>query len=46
MEKIFGDKVYQTYDIKPGKYKVKIELDNGESFTDIIIIRDDPIKSN
>ena len=43
---IFGEKVYQTYDIKPGKYKVKIELESGESFTDTIIVRDDPIKSN
>ena len=43
---IFGEKVYQTYDIKPGKYKVRIELESGESFTDTIIVRDDPIKSN
>jgi len=43
---IFGEKVYQTYDIKPGKYKIKIELESGESFTDTIIVRDDPIKSN
>ena len=45
-KKIIGEKVYQTYDIEPGKYKVKIELESGESFRNTIIVRDDPIKFN
>ena len=45
-KKIFGDKLYESYEVKPGKYNLKIELESGESFTDTIIVRDDPIKSN
>lgn len=45
-KKIFGDKVYKKFDAPVGNYKIYIELDNGEIYTDIINIREDPIKSN
>ncbi len=45
-KKIFGDKVYKKFDVPVGNYKIYIELDNGEIYTDIINIREDPIKSN
>lgn len=44
-KKIFGDKLYESFEVKPGNYKLKIELENGESYSDIIIIREDPLKS-
>ena len=40
------DKVYKKFDAPVGNYKIYIELDNGEIYTDIINIREDPIKSN
>jgi len=43
-EKIFGDKIYKNINISPGKYKIIIKLDNQEVFSDIITVRDDPIK--
>ena len=45
-KKIFGDKIYKKFDVPVGNYKIYIELDNGEIYTDIINIREDPIKSN
>jgi len=44
-EKIFGDKIYNNFNISPGKYKISITLENQEVFSDIITVRDDPIKS-
>ena len=44
IEKIFGDKIYKNINISPGKYKIIIKLDNQEVFSDIITVRDDPIK--
>ena len=44
-EKIFGDKIYKNFNISPGKYKITITLENQEVFSDIITVRDDPIKS-
>ena len=43
-EKIFGDKIYKNFNISPGKYKITITLENQEVFSDIITVRDDPIK--
>ena len=43
-EKIFGDKIYNNFNISPGKYKITITLENQEVFSDIITVRDDPIK--
>ena len=43
-EKIFGDKIYKNFNISPGKYKMTITLENQEVFSDIITVRDDPIK--
>ena len=45
-KKIFGDKLYNEFDIEEGIYNVMIRLDNGDKFTDKIIVRDDPVKSN
>ena len=45
-KKIFGDKIYKKFDASPGNYKVYIELDNGEVYSNTIDVRDDPIKSN
>ncbi|MEL0009657.1 MAG: hypothetical protein VW741_07300 [Flammeovirgaceae bacterium] len=44
-KKIFGNKLYESFEVKPGNYKLKIELENGESYSDIIIVREDPLKS-
>ena len=33
-------------DVEEGIYNVMIRLDNGDTFTDKIIVREDPIKSN
>ncbi len=44
-KKIFGDKLYNTFDVYPGEYKVVIESKNGESFSDIILVREDPLKT-
>ena len=44
-KKIFGDKIYKNFNISPGKYKITITLENQEVFSDIIIVREDPIKS-
>ena len=43
--KIFGDKIYKNFNVSPGKYKITITLENQEVFSDIITVRDDPIKS-
>ena len=43
-KKIFGIKIYKNFNISPGKYKITITLDNQEIFSDIITVRDDPIK--
>lgn len=43
-KKIFGVKIYKNFNISPGKYKITITLDNQEIFSDIITVRDDPIK--
>ena len=45
-KKIFGDKLYETYVVKPGKYKLFLELENGESFSEIISVREDPLKTS
>ena len=45
-KKIFGDKLYKTYVVKPGKYKLFLELENGESFSEIISVREDPLKTS
>lgn len=45
-KKIFGDKLYESYVVKPGKYKLFLELENGESFSEIISIREDPLKTS
>ena len=45
-KKIFGDKLYESYVVKPGKYKLFLELENGESFSEIISVREDPLKTN
>lgn len=44
--KIFGDKLYESYVVKPGKYKLFLELENGESFSEIISVREDPLKTS
>ena len=44
-KKIFGDKLYESYVVKPGKYKLFLELENGESFSEIISVREDPLKT-
>ena len=43
---IFGDKLYKSYDVKPGEYNLLLELENGESYSEVILVREDPIKSN
>ena len=45
-KKMFGDKLYNEFDIEEGIYNVMIRLDNGDTFTDKIIVREDPVKSN
>ena len=45
-KKIFGDKLYESYIVKPGKYKLFLELENGESFSEIISVREDPLKTS
>ena len=45
-KKIFGDKLYNEFDIEEGIYNVMIRLDNGDNFKDKIIVRKDPLKSN
>ena len=45
-KKIFGDKLYESYVVKPGKYKLFLELENGESFSEIISVREDPLKTS
>ena len=45
-KKIFGDKLYESYVVKPGKYKLILELENGESFSEIISVREDPLKTS
>ena len=45
-KKMFGDKLYSEFDVEEGIYNVMIRLDNGDTFTDKIIVREDPIKSN
>ena len=45
-KKIFGDKLYNEFDIEEGIYNVMIRLDNGDNFRDKIIVRKDPLKSN
>jgi len=42
--KIFGDKIYKNFNVSPGKYKITITLENQEVFSDIITVRNDPIK--
>jgi photosystem II stability/assembly factor-like uncharacterized protein len=43
-KKIFGDKLYESYDVKPGEYKIILDLENGESHEEIILVREDPLK--
>ena len=43
---LFGDKLYESYVVKPGKYKLILELENGESFSEIISVREDPLKTS
>ena len=43
-KKIFGDKLYESYDVKPGEYKIILDLENGESHKEIILVREDPLK--
>ena len=45
-KKIFGDKLYESYDAKPGEYQLNIELENGESYSEVILVREDPLKSS
>ena len=45
-KKIFGDKLYKSYDAKPGEYQLNIELENGESYSEVILVRKDPLKSS
>ena len=45
-KKIFGDKLYESYVVKPGKYKLILELENGEYFSEIISVREDPLKTS
>ena len=45
-KKMFGDKLYNEFDVEQGIYNVMIRLDNGDTFTDKIIVREDPVKSN
>ena len=45
-KKIFGDKLYESYDVRPGEYKLLIELENGESYSDVILVREDPLKTS
>ena len=45
-KKMFGDKLYNEFDVEEGIYNVMIRLDNGDTFTDKIIVREDPVKSN
>ena len=45
-KKIFGDKLYESYDVIPGEYKLLIELENGESYSDVILVREDPLKTS
>ena len=45
-KKMFGDKLYSEFDVEEGIYNVMIRLDNGDTFTDKIIVREDPIEIN
>ncbi|MAV89720.1 MAG: hypothetical protein CMG05_03955 [Candidatus Marinimicrobia bacterium] len=44
--KVFDDKLYDNFEADEGIYNIEIRLNNGKKFTDKIIIREDPIKSN
>tara|TARA_B110000014_G_scaffold117405_1_gene80630 strand:+ start:1658 stop:4564 length:2907 start_codon:yes stop_codon:yes gene_type:complete len=43
---IFGDKVYKNFNVPSGQYKININIGNEEIFSDIINVREDPIKTN
>ena len=43
---IFDDKLYDNFEADEGIYNVEIRLNNGKKFTDKIIVREDPLKSN
>tara|TARA_B100000609_G_scaffold163158_1_gene135190 strand:- start:287 stop:2023 length:1737 start_codon:yes stop_codon:yes gene_type:complete len=45
-EKIFPEKLYENFEASEGIYNLKIRLENGKEFTDKIVVREDPIKSN
>ena len=44
--KVFDDKLYDNFEADEGIYNVEIRLNNGKKFTDKIIVREDPLKSN
>ena len=44
--KVFDDKLYDNFEADEGIYSVEILLKNGKKFTDKIIVREDPLKSN
>ena len=43
-KKMFGDKLYNEFDVEEGIYYVMIRLDNGDTFTDKIICERRPSK--
>ena len=45
-EKVFPKKLYEDFEVSEGIYNLKIRLENGKEFTDKIVVREDPIKSN
>tara|TARA_B100000925_G_scaffold65484_1_gene44507 strand:- start:269 stop:2179 length:1911 start_codon:yes stop_codon:yes gene_type:complete len=45
-ERIFPEKLYENFEASEGIYNLKIRLENGKEFTDKIVVREDPIKSN
>ena len=44
--KVFDYKLYDNFEADEGIYNVEIRLNNGKKFTDKIIVREDPLKSN
>ena len=44
--KVFDYKLYDNFEADEGIYNVELRLNNGKKFTDKIIVREDPLKSN
>ena len=44
--KVFDEKLYDNFEADEGIYNIEIRLNNGKKFTDKIVVREDPLKSN